>query len=547
MAQPRPVAGNTAATLSSIEALCDAVDAAAVQLSKLEQALADNQAAIGAEARARQGADSKEAQARADADTAAAQTFARDIAAEARARADGDTAEAQARADAIGQEQQVRAGAVSAAVKDLGSRIATLGDDLREALRAETQARTSADGGEQQARVEALRAETLARTSADGEEQQARVEAIRAQAKALADAVGRLEERIAHEAALADQALTKAIAAVRTVTDAIAATVTAQRLEFVPPLGRPGDAPLRYTFVMAAAALGRARAALPLVPAALIATGDSGAVVRISGSGILAARQAFALEPGRLYRARYVVQRRANPSDPTGDAVVCGLVYLDQALRVRGELVPVRSYPALVTVFGRQECEALVARSAGLGAAFQAPASARFAVPVVATFGPDALTDVEVLGFDDVTGAFVLAPPPDGLEARIADLVAGLATRVQMLEHAAGMPGKLSFGSKGDAAHAVIPDSVHVVELLGRRYAGDGGAGLYVRTSGDPPVGADVFASHGAVFQRVRPLPDIAAALIDAGFEAFVAGLPTEPPGASGQRWSDHGAPVVTP
>ena len=500
MAVPRPVTGNTAATLASIQALCDAADAAAAQLAGLEQALASDQAAIGAETRARQEANAQEARARGDAD-----------AAEAKARQAGLAAEAEARADALERERQQRARAVSDAVEDLRGRIVNLGDDLREALRAESRARTSADGAEQAAR-------------ADG---------IRMQAAALAEAVRTLEAQLATKAAVAD-------------LTGVATTLASQRLDFVPAPGRPGDAPLRYTRVPEAAALRGARAALPILPAALIAAGENGPVVRQAGSGILAARQAFALEPGRLYRARYVVQRRTNPSDPTGDAVVCGVVYLDQSLRVLGDLAPLRSYPALVTAHGRQECEALIARSPGLGAAFQAPASARFAVPAVAAFGPDAVTDIEVLGFDDVTGAFVLAPPPDGLEARLAILVAGLAARVEVLEREAGTPGKLTFGSRGDAAHARIPDGVQVVELLGRAYAGDGGAGLYARVPADPPAGADSFTAHGAVFQRVRVLPDVAAALIEVGFEPFVAGLPTEPPDGAGRRWNDRGVPAVT-
>lgn len=48
------------------------------------------------------------------------------------------------------------------------------------------------------------------------------------------------------------------------------------------------------------------------------------------------------------------------------------------------------------------------------------------------------------------------------------------------------------------------------------------------------------------MFQRVAALPDVAAALIDAGFEAFVAGLPQDAPANPGRRYSNHGTPTVS-
>ncbi|GAN52071.1 hypothetical protein ME121_6182 [Methylobacterium sp. ME121] len=501
----RPQAGNSAQTLASIESLCDAADVAAAQIADLEGRVASAQGAVTAEVIARQQAVSGEAQAR---DAAV-------------------TAEAQARQQAVSSEANTRAVAIASATKDLGQRISELRDSLSDALRAETQARTTADAAEQMGRVEA----------------------IAAQAKALADAVAEIEAQIAVKAdstALTQQ-IADAVAAIRVVTDGISATITTQRLDFTAYPGRPGDAPTRYTFVTAAAALAGPRAALPLIPPAMLAGTESGAVVRVDGAGIVAGRAACPLEPGRLYRSRYVIQRRANPADPSGDAVLCGLVYLDQSLRVLGAVVPVRTYSSLVTANGRQECEALIARSTGLGAAFRAPASARFMVPVVALFGPDALTDVEVLSIEDVTGAFVLAPPPDGLEARIMDAIGALVGRVQVLESEAGTPSKLTFGSKGDAAYAAIPAGVQVVELLGRKFAGDGGGGRYVRTSAQLAADADSFVCHGAVFVREVVASDVVAGMLESGYEAWVASLPTEPPPGSGKRWNNNGIPEVTP
>jgi hypothetical protein len=495
----RPVPGDTAATLDSIRALCDAADAFEGRIADQETRLATAQAAFAAEAQARRQA----------------------VTGEAQARAAADTEEAQARDAAIRRERQDRAAAIAVATDGFAGRLGALGEALRDAVRAEARARAGADDEERAARAAAVAVVT---TELDA--QTARIRVLAAQ----------------------ESALTEAVAALRAQADALAATVAAQRLDFVAPPGRPGDAPARYAIVSSAAALGGPRPALPLVPAAMLASGDSGAVVRIDGAAILAGRAACPLEPGRLYRIRTVVQRRADPADPSGDAVVCGAVFLDQALRVLGDVAPLRIFPALTAAFGRQEAAVLIARGGGLGEAVTAPPRARFLVPVVAAYGPDAVTDVEVLQVEDVTGAFVLAPPPDGLEAQIALRLADLTARLQGLERVAGTPGTLTFGSRGEAAAATIPESVQAVALLGRRYPGDGGAGLFVRASGDaPPAGAETFVSHGALFRRVPPLPDLAAGVLAAGFATFMAELPTRPPPAPGTAWNDAGIPTLTP
>jgi len=169
-------------------------------------------------------------------------------------------------------------------------------------------------------------------------------------------------------------------------------------------------------------------------------------------------------------------------------------------------------------------------------------------VPIVAMYGPDALTDVEVLSVEDVTGAFVLAPPIANFEARLAALEsADLMARLQVLESEAGTPSKLTFGSKGDAAYAVIPAGVQVVELLGRKFAGDGGGGRYVRTSAQLAADADSFVCDGAVFVREVVASDVVAGMLESGYETWMASLPTEPPPGSGKRWNNNGIPAVTP
>ncbi len=346
-----------------------------------------------------------------------------------------------------------------------------------------------------------------------------------------------------------DDESTDRIAAVAAQAQALASlvtTMTARRYEFVPASGRPGGAPSRFTVVSAPSLLGGDRHLLPDVPSAMLASGDCGPVVRMIGAGVLAARGVTACEVGRLYRARFVVQRRSNPSDPTGDTVLCGLAYLNQSLNVVNT-VPLRTYPTLITANGRQECEALISASLGLGAGFTPPSSVRFMVPIVITYGLDAITDVEVLDISDVTDAFVLSPPVADFSDRLVTLeTADLITRTERLEQEAGTPSKITFGSKGDAAYATIPDAVQTVELLGRQYAGDGGAGFYQRVSGTLPDGADSFTSHGASFLRIVTAPDVVAGMLDSGYGTWNTGLPTSKPDSPDTPWNNGGMPAVT-
>jgi len=310
-------------------------------------------------------------------------------------------------------------------------------------------------------------------------------------------------------------ALKASLAAIKAITDEITSTVIS---------GRPGEAPGRFTIVSDLLQLGGRRDLLPAISTAALADSDNGPVVRVRGAAIVAARNAFALELGRLYRVRCVVQRRTNSPDPFNDAVVLAVVYLDQSLRVLQPHAALQTI-TLTTAAGRQEREALLSRTVGQGGAVIAPPAARFAVPVVIFYGAGHVSDVEALSHDDVTGAFLLPPPAADLEARVSAIESGdFGGRVEILEQEASTPAKVTFKTKGDAVAGSIPAVVQVVELLGRDQAGDGGAGRYVRTSGAPGPDADSFTSGGAVFVRETTAADIASAFMAAGYAALLAG-----------------------
>lgn len=455
-----------------------------------------------------------------------------------------------------GQGPRDKINAAIGAVNDLQGRTTTLEQSLgsiRQSVTSETAARQQRDAqekAEREAADEGIRESTA--TDVDRLRRSITAETARASEAELAEQQARAAGDAALQRSLdgkADSEDLLPIAAQSQAAERAAATVaTTLKAETASTLGRPGGAPQHYTFAPAAASLGGASAAaLPTLSDALLAYGDNGRVARITGLGVLAARSATAVEPGRLYRARFVVQRRSDPTDPAGDTVRCGVVYLDQSMRVVGGVTRLRDYPGLLTAHGRQECQALISRTPGQGGAFVAPHSARFAIPVVQFFGPDHLTDCEVLVLDDVTNAFVLPAPTADFDARLAALEsADIQARLRTLESEAGTPSKLTFGSKGDASYGRIADSVQVIELLGRRFAGDGGGGLYVRTPLDPPPDGDFFVSHGATFVRAQVAADVAMTLLTAAFELYARSLPDRLPDDSGRAWLNNGTIAVT-
>jgi len=462
MALPRPITGNTAATLNSIVALCDAVD-------PLMGQVADLQAQIAAEIAARQGA----------------------VAAAARALA--------------AQIQDVSITANQTVYAEAGYRVA----HINQAVASVTAACTAL-----------VQAEADARVAGDAD-------AVRAVAAVRARLDG-LSRRLA--AAEADLGAARRAAAIGTA--------------------RPGETLDAFTRVAAPEGLAGPRAALAPLGPEDVTPSDAGPVACLIGAGALGMRRMVAIEEGRLYRLRAVIRRVVDTPDPSGDAVRLVIVALDQSLALlpgADGLAVARAFPALSVSDGRQAVEVLFARTPGLGGALTLSPRARFAVGAVVTYGDAATTAVEVLDVADVTGQFLQDAPTAAFEGRLAALEHGdLPARLAVVERAVGTPLTVTFGSKGDAQAGAIPESVQLVALLGRAHAGDGGAGLYARAAGPVAAGADAFTSHGATFVRV-PIPaDLAAAVIDAGWQAWLSGLPRTRPTEPGVTWFNGGVPSVT-
>ncbi|MDH2311422.1 hypothetical protein [Methylobacterium brachiatum] len=325
----------------------------------------------------------------------------------------------------------------------------------------------------------------------------------------------------------------KALGDLRASLQTLSDLMAARRFELLSASLRPGDAPLRYTSVSFPALLiGDPTSLVGLAPQA-VAGGDSGRVVRTVGQAVIGQRDLVAIEPGRAYAARYAVQRRANPSDPANDAVVLGITWLGAGLRVlpvpNGRQV-VEEIDNLLTSAGRQERVVLFSRSPVPDAQFRAPPMVRYARAYVQMYGPDGVTDVEILGITDVTEATVLAPETADTVQRVAELESQDAgRRLGVLEANANAPNSITLATKSDAATATIPATVTTVALRGRVQPGDGGDGLYVRISGSAAPSSDCFVNQGTTFVRVFMSSDVLGALL--------LSLPQSDPGVPGKAF----------
>ncbi|WP_426315663.1 hypothetical protein ACN9MF_12815 [Methylobacterium fujisawaense] len=362
---------------------------------------------------------------------------------------------------------------------------------------------------EQAARVAGLAAEGRARdgaiaaaVAAEGQRCEA---AVVAEGRARGDAIAR--EQQDRTAAVVAEGRARAAS-----DTALGALIERYRADGVADTARVGEAGWAFAFAATVAELQGDGSALPALPGALRAFGDNGAVARLTGPGLVATRRRVAIEPGRVYRARWVVQRRADAADPANDAIRLGIAWFDQA----GNRLPdgagssftaVADLKGTTVAAGRVERQTTLGRQAGAGTLVVAPRAARYARPFVRVFGPDPVTDIEVLQLDDVSNAVVFAPLAADALARLTALESGhLAVRVAALESAAQTPLCLTFASRGDAAAATIPAQVTTLALRGRMQAGDGRGGDYLRVATPPPAGQGFRSRDGAYWQFVRPL-----------------------------------------
>lgn len=246
---------------------------------------------------------------------------------------------------------------------------------------------------------------------------------------------------------------------------------------------RPGDATINF-----------ANDLYPSTPldAALLASGPEGAVARIAQSARrIASRWLFAVEPGRTYAAIFAVRRVANTSDPDNDAVRMALAWYGatKARSTQADTV-VSDNLGLLVSSGRRVVATTVTDADG-GGQIKAPAGARYVCPYVQTYGVVATTDVEIIGWRDITDAAAYSPDLTALSGRVGALESlALGARVTTLESAASGPNVMTFETIADFQAASIPASVNVVNALSGAAFGDGGGLLFKRDA------AGAYMSH---------------------------------------------------
>lgn len=291
---------------------------------------------------------------------------------------------------------------------------------------------------------------------------------------------------------------------------AVATSVQASRMA-PPSIARPGDGLRAFTFVPTLTALGGEADALAPLDASLVAFGSAGGVARLTGQGILAAREAEAVEPGRIREVRAALRRRSNTSDPANNGVRFGVLWLDQAKNpLPGAPVGIISdMTVLLTTSGRRTAKGYISASEGLGVTLVAPAGAVYFRRLIYVFGLDGTTDVEDLASSDVTSLIIPPVVTTAFEGRLAAQESQNAgPRLGVLEAAVQNPNSVTYKTLSDAKAASPPVTATTLVLKGRVDAGDGLGGEYKRVALIATGAIGFQSADGANWQRVD-LPEV--------------------------------------
>lgn len=208
-------------------------------------------------------------------------------------------------------------------------------------------------------------------------------------------------------------------------------TVRPQRAETPMPI-RPGDSIVYFTSQID----GEPSAVTPL-GTGVVASSQSGKVAALAGAGAVAPIGAWRIEPGHVYRVRYVVQRAVNTDDPSNDAVRLGVRWL-KADKSGVSTTELANLLDITVSDGRLEYVFTLATADASDIDAVSPTGAVYFRPFVRTFG-SGVTHVEVIEVVDATDAVIWSPDVELLQREIAGLNARLndaLDRIQTLENA---------------------------------------------------------------------------------------------------------------
>lgn len=266
---------------------------------------------------------------------------------------------------------------------------------------------------------------------------------------------------------------------------------------------RPGDAPFFFTRDVSGGD--------PDMVDALTADSwtfdDDGLVIRVTGDDRIATRYLSAIEPGRTYLARFAFRRRTNPVDPSGAAVRIGIIWYDQARNLLGGGTATSVIEDIVDVTtgsGRITREQLISRDGGVDVLVP-PATARYARAFIQTFDTNHVTDIEVIGFYDVSDLNLYAPDVSVFDGRVTALeTIDAGDRLDVLETEVGTPVTRRFATRADAIAATMGASYDAIETQGFASAGDGGGAIYRRVASAPAHPAKFQSADGAWWVDTR-------------------------------------------
>jgi hypothetical protein len=156
--------------------------------------------------------------------------------------------------------------------------------------------------------------------------------------------------------------------------------------------GRPGELPSLFSGQI----YGSAVNLVPLSIGTKVVNAE-GAALRFTNTTAdpiyVAPREDYDLAAGQVYGVRYLLRRHANSSDPAGDAVVMGIVWLDASKNPIGTAWS--DQRTLVVADGFREVLKTISRDEE--ADVTAPSGARYFRPYVEIFGAGHQTDVNVV------------------------------------------------------------------------------------------------------------------------------------------------------
>ncbi|KTS01966.1 hypothetical protein SB2_28035 [Methylobacterium radiotolerans] len=332
---------------------------------------------------------------------------------------------------------------------------------------AENAARISAAIVATDANTAEIARETAGRLASASAEAGARISGDNALAQQIAATTNNAAAALRQEVAVREAAEAGVLADTQRALD-----VASTRVDALATMTRPGDSPDAFSPSLA----GGAASSLPALPGTATANSDRGFAARLYGSDIVAARRAVAIEPGRTYRIRAVVQRRSNAVDPTNDTVRVAIQWLNGALQpIAGGFTVARDIIDMTTASGRLVISATVALFAAVGVDYTAAPGTVYGRPYVQTFGGQQVTDVEVIELHDITDALAYAPDVSQFDARLqAQESLNAGSRLTTLEQEVAHPKSLTFRTVSDAEAATVPAEIEILDVLGYAVPGVG-------------------------------------------------------------------------